>query len=640
MPLILPDSIVSIPLAALRAGTVVLRPAGALAAGGTVATGRARMDYALLHSTQYRKENAGADLLAEFEGDASVTAERDAAAAPLHAANRWAERYALQTTGDDMEETICLADLMVVSREVYTDDLYGPDGDDDRVDDADKVGRRRAQQNRKPRASKDPKAYTRVFRAVSFARWFADRYEKLPPERRTYYEIIREGYAAKLYLDVEVWRELNPAHDSEGALGRALDEAYAMAATLFGTVRERCEQIVLVADNTRKFSRHVVINLHTAAGGAAFASASSVGRFVAMLTRRLEGRDRADGVPAGTGRTLHVFKPPASDSRLGTPTITTMLDLAVYSENQQFRLYGSAKATDTTRLLRTAGERADARTEVRRDYLTKSLVSAWIGRPLPPLAIEFANDASWSGYDTRTGARVTGGLAPAGFAGGLEDQFGITPLRGSSVAPPPGPARVPGTRPPPSPTRTTPLNRVDWDLARAPPEWQTLLRLHPFRGADPLSVRWFDATGTAFVRCGSRECAIAQRVHVSNAISLQFNLFTGRYRWTCFDDECKDRLRAQPTLSPWLPLSAEGMDSVRSFLTSSSLAAINQLPQFGGRRPPGDLLRPRAIKFYWGSIGRPARDYGAVEVVVVVAAEAQKENQAPQSPRVGDPEVQ
>jgi hypothetical protein len=183
---------------------------------------------------------------------------------------------------------------------------------------------------------------------------FLDYYwRKVDPNQRHYYELIREKTPCRLYLDLEFSKISNPdisEEDSEQLMDEFLQELMMEFQTIYNLHVSQENMVDLDSSTDTKFSRHIVVHLP---GGALFADAVAVGRFVRVFVGRL-----AEEVATGTMMTtkqkpalakhLFVNSAPSRSTKTTPPSQesvskTCFVDLGVYTRNRLFRLMGASK---------------------------------------------------------------------------------------------------------------------------------------------------------------------------------------------------------------------------------------------------------------------------------------------------------
>ncbi|KAA0150698.1 hypothetical protein FNF29_05035 [Cafeteria roenbergensis] len=192
----------------------------------------------------------------------------------------------------------------------------------------------------------------------------------LPVGARHFYEIIREGCACHLYLDIEFRRAANKGLDGSALVAFLTVRILTALQERFG-IRAGLEDVIDLDSSTdAKFSRHLVVVLP---GGQRFRDNQHVGRFVLLLVAALANEAATDalaaalwvrpeetdaappateGAPApavaasmaGPGESTDRAKPGrAEESRTPLEGRTPIVDLGVYTRNRAMRLYMSRK---------------------------------------------------------------------------------------------------------------------------------------------------------------------------------------------------------------------------------------------------------------------------------------------------------
>ncbi|EDQ85934.1 uncharacterized protein MONBRDRAFT_11305 [Monosiga brevicollis MX1] len=186
----------------------------------------------------------------------------------------------------------------------------------------------------------------------------------LRPNDRFYYEMIRDGQPAHLYLDLEYSRRHNPSLDPERLTNSIID-------ALELTLRARCsppaaanlelDTLVLDASTETKFSKHVIFKVP----GYAFPDNLAAGCCLrTVLLQALERRTRLEVLETTSAmeEVLGATTDSAPLTEQPTPAqeaidalarclfvvgrdgaLTLFVDCGVYSRNRNFRLYLSRK---------------------------------------------------------------------------------------------------------------------------------------------------------------------------------------------------------------------------------------------------------------------------------------------------------
>lgn len=154
-------------------------------------------------------------------------------------------------------------------------------------------------------------------------------YERLGPEDRCHYELIRDDTPAKLYLDVEYSRVLNPNLDGNCVMEKLAHFLTQFILLAFAGIKVG-PPVHLESRYEHKFSRHVIFS------DVVFRSTANMGAFMLAFREYLElRRDNDPDVAllfARTDKADHVF----------------VCDMGVYTRNRNFRLvYSSKKGKDS-----------------------------------------------------------------------------------------------------------------------------------------------------------------------------------------------------------------------------------------------------------------------------------------------------
>lgn len=147
---------------------------------------------------------------------------------------------------------------------------------------------------------------------------------RVPSRQAHFYEVIREAFAAKLYLDLEFLRAYNPDVHCEKMVESLIDACQRMA----GARQQAASVVVLDSTTERKFSRHLIFQ------DIAFCDNVQMGDFMSRVVEDVRQRDES----------LIMVK---SEDGKRVPFV----DLGVYTKNRCFRLAGSSKFGKTARLL-------------------------------------------------------------------------------------------------------------------------------------------------------------------------------------------------------------------------------------------------------------------------------------------------
>ncbi|XP_072051261.1 DNA-directed primase/polymerase protein-like [Amphiura filiformis] len=165
----------------------------------------------------------------------------------------------------------------------------------------------------------------------------------------SFYEVIPEGAACKLYFDLEFSKELNPDHDGSKMV-KTFTEF--VCQQVEDTFHLKCKQRHIIdfdASTESKFSRHLIFNLPKAA----FKDNINAGNFVHHIcdeiTKQIAGAST-------DGDKIEAKKPrlESNDSPLGEDLCCLMIkdkngedmlfvDQGVYTRNRNFRLYKCSK---------------------------------------------------------------------------------------------------------------------------------------------------------------------------------------------------------------------------------------------------------------------------------------------------------
>lgn len=177
----------------------------------------------------------------------------------------------------------------------------------------------------------DPQNVGRRTYLVATLPAFWRHYTSTPPEKRHFYEVILDRAPCKLYLDIEFQRNLNGDVNGDLCMELIREVIQAELQREFKVSVRPVDFIELDSSTDSKFSRHLILN----SGIAVFKDNSHVGAFVQLVVDKLyeyafseeNRRETAD----------HVFVLDNKGQR------KALIDLAVYSKNRNFRLWGCRK---------------------------------------------------------------------------------------------------------------------------------------------------------------------------------------------------------------------------------------------------------------------------------------------------------
>merc|ERR1711871_1690857 len=86
---------------------------------------------------------------------------------------------------------------------------------------------------------------------------FWRRYLSLHPSMRHAYEVIPEGHAARLYMDIEFLTENNTHHDGDAMMCTLIGELRQEISQRYGSEAGNGEVVELDSSTAVKFSRHL-----------------------------------------------------------------------------------------------------------------------------------------------------------------------------------------------------------------------------------------------------------------------------------------------------------------------------------------------------------------------------------------------
>ena len=242
---------------------------------------------------------------------------------------------------------------------------------------------------------------------------FLDRYCAQPPG--TYHaEEVLTGPCA-IYLDLEYATQYNRTADGVLAVERIVQALYDRLEDQYEIDEQDCSTTVLYSSKASKFSAHVIIQMDQ--NETAFADASHCFAFIWSAYQTL--LEEEDALAGTLPSSVLVHNEDGSRTK-------PIFDVAVYSHRQNYRLYGSSKLHDPSRVLRLATE--DVHSVLLRDVLEDSLISSVVGTlHKPPCRLLRATD------EQRESAPLRGAAATSRTKLSLSSASSLR--RSSSVSP-------------------------------------------------------------------------------------------------------------------------------------------------------------------------------------------------------------
>ena len=150
---------------------------------------------------------------------------------------------------------------------------------------------------------------------------------RVDPEKRNFYELIREGCACKLYFDLEFDREQNAEINGDDLVSILIKFVCELLQTVFSVKCDQSSVLDLDSTSTKKFSRHLIFNIPNVV----FRDNAVVGQFVKHTVDRIHQ----------TSKTRPELQALLVKDKEG---LKCFVDSCVYSRNRNFRTYGSTKA--------------------------------------------------------------------------------------------------------------------------------------------------------------------------------------------------------------------------------------------------------------------------------------------------------
>jgi len=180
--------------------------------------------------------------------------------------------------------------------------------------------------------------------------YFISMYKELTPVKRNWYEIIRSVVPCHLHIDAEVIYEHNPTFDSKASEVAVFVEIFALLKELDVIGLEEDDLVhveTLDSSNAKKYSKHFIIKVQDKM----FMNNFHAGAFMRTLINRISKRvDHTK--PDGLFFIQDVYKG-------GKVVVKFLADMAIYTLNRNFRIYGSSKRTSGYRPLLLEGEKDD-----------------------------------------------------------------------------------------------------------------------------------------------------------------------------------------------------------------------------------------------------------------------------------------
>lgn len=199
---------------------------------------------------------------------------------------------------------------------------------------------------------------------------FIRRYSLITPLERHVYEIIRDGYPCRAYLDLEFSKPENVDADGERMVSKVVHLLCWKLYELFGVSAGPSNVVDLDSSDDKKFSRHITLVIPYPSGELGsgiigqdpeilFENNLLVGRLVASMIEDFFHQDLADNLSLcppsvaeledpeidGTGLRLSAIAAAYRDLFVHTKDgrMTCFIDTGVYTRNRAFRLLSSCK---------------------------------------------------------------------------------------------------------------------------------------------------------------------------------------------------------------------------------------------------------------------------------------------------------
>ena len=190
----------------------------------------------------------------------------------------------------------------------------------------------------------------RQFVVTSFQEFWR-RYQKIPKQKRNFYEVIEEGQLCRLYFDLEFYKNENPNLNGFSLLDMLINIVCFYLLRKFNIHCSRGNIMDLDSSTEDKFSRHLIFHLPQAI----FANNIECGNFVKYVYEMARRKTMQNGEEELKGlRPMEIdlqeeTLPPDGvnvrelfvNNKDGKKTF--FADLGVYTKNRNFRLYGSSK---------------------------------------------------------------------------------------------------------------------------------------------------------------------------------------------------------------------------------------------------------------------------------------------------------
>ncbi|CAM9340616.1 unnamed protein product, partial [Ectocarpus fasciculatus] len=197
---------------------------------------------------------------------------------------------------------------------------------------------------------------------------FVRRYSTIAPLERHVYEIIREGYPCRIYLDLEYAKDYNINANGEEMVRKVVRMLCWKLYELFGLVVGPRDIVDLDSSNEKKFSRHVTVVLPSSALDRCKQNNNLVvGRVIAAMIEEMFDPD-IHTAPFAVGAAVECIDGTAIDGLRIRPyfrdlwvrnkdgKLTCFIDTGVYTRNRAFRLLSSCKYGKTA-VLKVSGNK-------------------------------------------------------------------------------------------------------------------------------------------------------------------------------------------------------------------------------------------------------------------------------------------
>eukprot|EP00873_Tetraselmis_striata_P020119 jgi/Tetstr1/440383/TSEL_028717.t1 len=353
---------------------------------------------------------------------------------------------------------------------------------------------------------------------------FWEKYRGIDPYKRHHYELIRQGWPCHIYFDLEFPRGPNPDLDADRMVDALLTGVEAVLKRRYELPRDWAIQPewVLELDSTSgtKFSRHLVLQLHSGTAPIAFRNNTHVGVIVREVVEL-----------AASDEELAALMMVRKDAE--STAMTPFVDLAVYTRNRVFRMAHSSKCGKHVRLMPTPRFANIGKRLRQREIYRRSLVC-----DVPPdAAVLDAVEADTAAPGASQARQRVAGACTAAAA------------REASSAAAEGSAGGAGPQQPPSP-----FPRVDRFI-------ESVCSQGGIQGVVRSWMMLDDANLLVLNIRNNRWCANIGRAHKSNGVFYVVDFQSGCWFQKCYDPECRHfRSGAMPLPAALVPQQASGGD--------------------------------------------------------------------------------